>query len=198
MVRRQLEARGIRDPRVLAAMRRVPREMFVPADLAREAYIDAPLPIGHGQTISQPYIVALMAEAAGLAPGDRVLDVGTGSGYAAAVYAAVGAEVWSIERVSTLAERAREALAAAGAERVRVVIGDGALGLPEHAPFDAILAAAAGRRIPAPWPEQLTDAGRIVMPIEDRWGAQRLVRVTRRGDLEDLGEVRFVPLHGAR
>lgn len=198
MVRRQLEGRGIRDPRVLDAMRRVPREMFVPADLAREAYIDAPLPIGHGQTISQPYIVALMAEAAGLAPGDRVLDVGTGSGYAAAVYAAVGAEVWSIERVPALAERAREALAAAGAERVRVVIGDGSLGLPDHAPFDAILAAAAGRRIPAPWPEQLTDAGRIVMPLEDRWGAQRLVRVTRRGDLEDLGEVRFVPLHGAR
>lgn len=199
MVARQLEARGIRDRRVLEAMRRVPRELFVPPALTRAAYEDSPLPIGQDQTISQPYIVALTAEAARLSPGDRVLDVGTGSGYAAAVLAAMGVEVWSVEFVPELAERARAALSAAGAE-VRVVTGDGSVGLPEQAPFDAIVCAAAGTEIPAPWREQLADGGRIVAPLEDASGRQRLVRLTRRGDREqrdDLGEVRFVPLRGA-
>ena len=199
MVARHLEARGIRDRRVLDAMRAVPRELFVPHALADDAYADAPLPIGHGQTISQPYIVALTAEAARLSPGERVLDVGTGSGYAAAVYAAMGAEVWSIELLPELAERARASLAAAGSSGVRVVTGDGSRGLPEHAPFDAIVAAAAGARIPPPWRDQLADGGRIVAPLEDRWGEQRLIHLMRHGDreeIDDLGEVRFVPLRG--
>lgn len=200
MVQWHLEARGIHDRRVLDAMARVPRERFVPPHLAREAYADSPLPIGHGQTISQPYIVALTAEAAGLGPGARVLDVGTGSGYAAAVYAATGAEVWSIEYVPELVDRAREALAAAGFSGVHVARGDGTMGLPEHAPFDAILAAAAGLDVPRPWVDQLAEGGRIVMPVERRTGWQQLTRLTRRGDelvRDDLGGVRFVPLRGA-
>lgn len=200
MLEWHLEARGIRDRRVLEAMAHVPRELFVPAAAAAEAYADSPLAIGHGQTISQPYIVALTAEAARIGPGDRVLEVGTGSGYAAAVYAAMGAEVWSIEYVPELAQDARRALTAAGFASVGVVTGDGTLGLPERAPFDAILAAAAGPDIPGPWIEQLTDGGRIVMPLERHAGWQQLVRVTRLGDdvtMDDLGAVRFVPLRGA-
>lgn len=199
MARRHLAARGIRDPRVLDAMRRVPRERFLPARLAGEAYADHPLPIAGGQTISQPYIVALTAEAGRLGAGDRVLDVGTGSGYAAAVYAELAGEVWSVERIPALAETARGALGAAGYGRVRVVTGDGTLGLPEHAPYDAILAAAAGPEVPEPWIEQLADGGRIVMPVEREAGWQQLVRVTRDGDIvreEALGAVRFVPLYG--
>lgn len=200
MIERHLRARGIEDERVLDAMARVPRELFVPDHLAAEAYADSPLPIGHGQTISQPYIVALTAEAARLSPGDRVLDVGTGSGYAASVYAAMGAEVWSVELVPELAARARAALGRAGFPHVRVVTADGSLGLPAHAPFDAILAAAAGAEIPPPWLAQLAEGGRIVLPVERHAGWQRLLRVTRRGDREereDLGAVRFVPLRGA-
>lgn len=199
MVARHLRARGIRDARVLEAMARVPRELFVPDHLADDAYADSPLPIGHGQTISQPFIVALTAEAARISPGDRVLDVGTGSGYAATVYAAMGARVWSVEYVPELAEAARAALDAASAAHVRVVVGDGSRGLPEHAPFDAILSAAAASDIPPPWRAQLADGGRIVMPRERHAGWQQLVRVTRRGDREepdDLGPVRFVPLRG--
>lgn len=199
MLEWHIRARGIEDPRVLEAMAAVPRERFLPPSVAADAYADSPLPIGHGQTISQPYIVALTAEAGLLKPGDRVLDVGTGSGYAAAVYAAIGAEVWSIEFVPELAERARAALTAAAVEHVHVVTGDGTMGLPDHAPFDAILAAAAGPDIPAPWIDQLADGGRIVMPLERNLGWQQLVRVTRHGDettLDDLGAVRFVPLRG--
>ncbi|GAB3278766.1 protein-L-isoaspartate(D-aspartate) O-methyltransferase [Microbacterium lacusdiani] len=199
MIEWHLEARGIRDRRVLDAMDRVPRERFVPEHLARDAYSDSPLPIEHGQTISQPYIVALTAEAGRISPGDRVLDVGTGSGYAAAVYAAMGAEVWSIEYVAELAATGRRALDAAGFERVRVASGDGTLGLADAAPFDAILAAAAGPEIPAPWLDQLADGGRIVMPLERGLGWQQLIRLIRRGDeydLDDLGAVRFVPLRG--
>ncbi|MCD1268321.1 protein-L-isoaspartate(D-aspartate) O-methyltransferase [Microbacterium sp. MEC084] len=199
MIEWHLEARGIRDRRVLDAMDRVPRERFVPEHLARDAYSDSPLPIEHGQTISQPYIVALTAEAGRISPGDRVLDVGTGSGYAAAVYAAMGAEVWSIEYVAELAATARRALDAAGFERVRVASGDGTLGLADAAPFDAILAAAAGPEIPAPWLDQLADGGRIVMPLERGRGWQQLIRLIRRGDeydRDDLGAVRFVPLRG--
>ncbi|KQY97148.1 hypothetical protein ASD19_09310 [Microbacterium sp. Root53] len=199
MIEWHLEARGIRDRRVLDAMDRVPRERFVPEHLARDAYSDSPLPIEHGQTISQPYIVALTAEAGRISPGDRVLDVGTGSGYAAAVYAAMGAEVWSIEYVAELAATARRALDAAGFERVRVASGDGTLALADAAPFDAILAAAAGPEIPAPWLDQLADGGRIVMPLERGLGWQQLIRLIRRGDeydRDDLGAVRFVPLRG--
>jgi protein-L-isoaspartate(D-aspartate) O-methyltransferase len=198
MLEWHLRARGIRDPRVLDAMGAVPRERFLPRSVAADAYADSPLPIGYGQTISQPYIVALTAEAGRVRPGDRVLDVGTGSGYAAAVYAAIGAEVWSIEYVPELADRARAALR--DVPRVHVVTGDGTLGLPDRAPFDAILAAAAGPDIPAPWIDQLADGGRIVMPLERTTGWQQLVRLTRRGDataLDDLGAVRFVPLRGA-
>jgi protein-L-isoaspartate(D-aspartate) O-methyltransferase len=199
MLEWHIRARGIRDARVLEAMAAVPRERFLPASVAADAYADSPLPIGHGQTISQPYIVALTAEAARIGPGDRVLDVGTGSGYAAAVYAAMGAEVWSVEYVPALAEQAAAALRSAGYGAVRVITGDGTLGLPEHAPFDAIVAAAAGPEIPDPWIRQLADGGRIVMPLERRLGWQQLVRVTRRGDdtaIDDLGAVRFVPLRG--
>lgn len=200
MLEWHIRARGIRDPRVLDAMASVPREAFLPASFAADACADSPLPIGHGQTISQPYIVALTAEAARIRPGDRVLDVGTGSGYAAAVYAAMGAEVWSVEFVPELAEQAQAALGAAGCGSVRVAAGDGTLGLPEHAPFDAIVAAAAGPDIPEPWIAQLADGGRIVMPLERTPGRQQLVRLTRHGDdttLDDLGAVRFVPLRGA-
>lgn len=200
MLEWHLRARGIRDPRVLDAMGRVPRELFVPAAVLADAYADSPLPLGHGQTISQPYIVALTAEAALLRPGDCVLDVGTGSGYAAAVYAAAGARVWSIEYIPALAEQARRALDAAGCGEVEVTTGDGTLGLPELAPFDAILAAAAGSEIPRPWVDQLAEGGRIVMPLERGWGWQQLIRATRTGDelaIDDLGGVRFVPLRGA-
>ncbi|QTX06129.1 protein-L-isoaspartate(D-aspartate) O-methyltransferase [Agromyces archimandritae] len=204
MVAWTIEARGIRDPAVIAAMRSVPREAFVPASIAGEAYADHPLPIGSGQTISQPYIVALTAEAARLTAGDRVLDVGTGSGYAAAVYAHIAREVVSVEVVPELADRARAALAAAGVGNVRVVTGDGTLGVPENAPYDAILAAAAGPGIPEPWIGQLAQGGRIVMPLERGDGWQQLVRATLGDDgleVAELGGVRFVPLigeHGIR
>ncbi len=199
MVALHLRARGIHDRRVLDAMARVPRELFVPPRLVEDAYADSPLPIGSGQTISQPYVVALTAEAAGISPGDRVLDVGTGSGYAAAVYAAMGAEVLSVEYVPELAEQARRALTAAGFGGVDVLTGDGSRGLPARAPFDAILSAAAGDEIPPPWVEQLTDGGRIVMPLESGAGWQRLVRLTHlagRDLIDDFGAVRFVPLRG--
>lgn len=200
MLEWHLQARGIEDPRVLEAMGSVPRERFLPPHLVRDAYADSPLSIGHGQTISQPYIVALTAEAGRIRPGDRVLDVGTGSGYAAAVYAAMGAEVWSIEYVPELADQARRALDDAGFSRVHVAVGDGTLGMPDRAPFDAILAAAAGHEVPEPWLDQLADGGRIVMPVERIFGWQQLIRLTRRGDdwdRDDLGGVRFVPLRGA-
>src|SRR6478672_4655830 len=142
MVERQLRRRDIEDERVLEAMGRVPRELFVPERERRRAYADAALPIGHGQTISQPYMVARIVEALSLQPGERVLDVGTGSGYQAAVLAELGADVVTIERIPELAEGARESLAAAGYDRVEVVVGDGTLGLPERAPFDAIAVAA--------------------------------------------------------
>ncbi|AOB33911.1 protein-L-isoaspartate O-methyltransferase [Bordetella sp. H567] len=202
MVERQLRARGIQDERVLAAMEHVPRHAFVPPSLSEFAYDDAPLPLASGQTISQPYIVALMAQAASLQRSDRVLEIGTGSGYAAAVLAELADRVDTVERLSELADKARETLQSQGYGRVRVHTGDGTLGLPDAAPFDAIVAAAAGPDVPAAWREQLAIGGRIVMPVGGRRGGQRLVRITRVGrdeyDEEDLGGVAFVPLVGAQ
>jgi protein-L-isoaspartate(D-aspartate) O-methyltransferase len=197
MVEEQIERRGVRDARVLAAMRAVPRHLFVPEELRDRAYDDAPLPIGEGQTISQPYIVAFMTEAARLRPGDRVLEVGTGSGYQAAVLAAAGAEVMSIEILPGLADRARQALAAAGFAKVAVRTGDGFRGWPEAAPFDAVLVTAAPDEVPPPLLGQLKVGGRLVIPVGT--GTQELIRVTRTAkgyERESLLPVRFVPMTG--
>ncbi len=197
MVRRQVEARGVRDPRLLAALRAVPRHELVPPEWREEAYRDEPLPIGHGQTISQPYVVAAMTEALDLQPGERVLEIGTGSGYQAAVLAELGTEVFSIEIVPELAERARTDLARLGYARVRVRAGDGYRGWPEEAPFDAIVVTAAPDHVPEALTEQLAVGGRLVMPLGR--GVQELVRITRtEGGLarEHLFDVRFVPMTG--
>ena len=202
MVAHQLEARGIRDARVLEAMRRVPRHAFVGAALRREAYEDTPLPIEEGQTISQPYIVALMLEAARLGAGDRMLEVGAGSGYASAVAAQLVAHVDAVERHPRLVELARERLARLGIANVDVHVGDGSAGWASGAPYHAIVVAAAGPRVPAALREQLAVGGRLVMPVAGDHGGQRLVLVERRGDDEwhedDLGGVVFVPLVGAQ
>ena len=195
MVRAQIAARGIRDARVLEAMRAVPREEFVPEPLREHAYDDEPLPIGDGQTISQPYIVAAMLEALGLTGRERVLEVGAGSGYAAALLGRLAREVWALELVPSLARGAAAALERAGAHNVHVSCADGTMGLPGHAPYDAILVSAAGPEIPPALVEQLAVGGRLVIPvgIED----QRLFHVTRRdsGIVTEPGErVRFVPL----
>lgn len=199
MVEQQLVPRGIEDQRVLDAMRRVPRHLFVPDEQARFAYDDHPLPIGDGQTISQPYIVALMLEAARIGPEDAVLDIGTGSGYAAAVAAELGHRVVSVERHPDLAVTAAATLEALG-YRVNVVTGDGTLGWPEGAPYDAIVAAATGPSVPRAWLDQLASGGRIVMPIGHTGGAQHLAAftVSATGDLTEtnLGAVAFVPLLG--
>jgi protein-L-isoaspartate(D-aspartate) O-methyltransferase len=173
MVEEQLRSRDIVDGRVLEAMERVPRELFVPEDLRGRAYDDAALPIGQGQTISQPYMVARISEALGLGGGERVLDVGTGSGYQAAVLAELAGEVDTIERIPELAAQARANRSAAGYDRVNVHVGDGALGLPERAPFDAIAVAAAAPEVPPPLYQQLEPRGRLVMPVGGRHG-QRL------------------------
>lgn len=200
MVRRQIEARGISDPAILDAFRHVPREAFVAADYAAAAYDDHPLPIEAGQTISQPYIVALMIEAAQVRRGDKVLEVGAGSGYAAAVMSRIAAKVVAIERQHDLVEVARERLRRLGYDNVRIVEGDGTRGCPDEAPFDAILAAASGSHVPRPLVDQLADGGRLVMPVGDPGWAQELVKVTKRADgtteQENLGGVRFVPLIG--
>lgn len=199
MVERQLRDRGIADARVLAAMERVPRELFVPPDLRDRAYDDAALPIGAGQTISQPYMVALICEQLALAGGERVLDVGTGSGYQAAVMAELAGEVHSVERIPALADRARSALAAAGyGDRVHVHVGDGTLGLPEHAPYAAIAVAAAAPGIPEALYGQLEPGGRLVVPVGGRW-EQLLEVVVRSPDGPLVARsvpCRFVPLVG--
>ena len=196
MVERQLHARGITDERVLAAMGRVPREAFLPAALAEHAYDDAALPIEAGQTISQPYIVAVMCELLHVAETDRVLDVGTGSGYAAAVLDELAATVVSVERVASLAEHAGRALSETGHAGVEVVVADGAQGVPARAPFDAISVAAATPAIPPALYDQLAPGGRMVLPLGGRRG-QHLVCVLRTDDgpkvTESLG-CRFVPL----
>ncbi|MGE5182169.1 MAG: protein-L-isoaspartate(D-aspartate) O-methyltransferase [Acidobacteriota bacterium] len=196
-----LERRGIKDPCVLAAMASVPRELFVASDEVDHAYADRPLPIGGGQTISQPYVVALILEALELEPDDRVLEIGTGSGYTAAVLSQLAAHVYSVERVPQLAHDARERLAALGYEWIDVRCGDGSLGWSEHAPFEAIAVHAAGPDIPAALLDQLALGGRLVMPV-GRGDVQRLVRATKQGlskvSIEDLGGVTFVPLVGAQ
>jgi protein-L-isoaspartate(D-aspartate) O-methyltransferase len=200
MVTRQLAARGIRDERVLAAMRKVPRDEFVPAELVEFAYEDSPLPIAEGQTISQPLIVAQMAEALEIAPRDRVLEIGTGSGYAAAVLAQLAADVKTVERHESLALAARRKLRELGYRNVEVIFADGTLGWQQGAPYDAIAAAASGPEVPPALIAQLAPGGRLVMPVGPPGREQRLVRL-RKGTSgsatrEDLGPVRFVPLVG--
>ena len=201
MVRDQIAARGVRNPAVLEAMRRVPREAFLPEELAEFAYQDTPLPIEAGQTISQPYIVALMIESVEPRAGDRALEIGTGSGYAAAVLSEVVGEVYTIERHEQLAKLATKRLDSLGYSNVKVLHGDGTLGWPEHAPYDVIIVTAGGPQVPKPLLEQLAIGGRLIIPVGETSRLQRLVRVTRTGkdqfDDEDLGEVQFVPLIGA-
>lgn len=197
MVAEQIEARDVKDPLVLEAMRKVPRHEFVPPGARSEAYSDHPLPIGHGQTISQPYIVAFMTEALGLKGGETVLEVGTGSGYQAAVAAHIASAVYSIEIVAPLADEARERMTRLGYRNVSVRAGDGYKGWPEVAPFDAILVTAAAPRIPEPLKQQLKDGGRLVIPLGDEY--QELVLLTRRGDAFEekrVLPVRFVPMTG--
>jgi protein-L-isoaspartate(D-aspartate) O-methyltransferase len=197
MVERQIEARGIRNRAVLRAMRTVPRHRFVPDDMKPYAYQDRPLPIGYGQTISQPYIVALMSELANVRPGARVLEVGTGSGYQAAVLAEMGAEVYSIEIVEALAKRARVTLFALGYGSVTVRAGDGYAGWPEKAPFDAIVVTAAPARIPPPLKEQLAVGGTLVIPVGDERQSLVRYRRTKAGfETEHVVPVRFVPMTG--
>jgi protein-L-isoaspartate(D-aspartate) O-methyltransferase len=199
MVEEQLRARGIGDERVLAAMARVPRELFVPERLRDRAYDDAALPIGGGQTISQPYMVARICEVLALRGGERVLDVGTGSGYQAAVLAELAAEVHTIERLASLADQARDALGRAGYAHVHVHVGDGSLGLPEAAPFAAIAVAAAAPDVPASLYAQLVPGGRLAIPVGGR-GGQELQLVVRSPEgpavLRSVS-CRFVPLVGA-
>ena len=200
MVERQLRHRGIAEPAILEAFRSVPREEFLSEEYRDLAYGDHPLPIEAGQTISQPYIVALMIDAAEIKPGDRVLEVGAGSGYAAAVIGCIASKVVAIERQGELVTVARERMKRLGYDNVEIVEGDGTKGWPSEAPFDAILAAASGSHVPDPWIEQLADGGRIVMPVGEPSWIQKLIKVTRgpAGKLitEDLGGVRFVPLIG--
>jgi protein-L-isoaspartate(D-aspartate) O-methyltransferase len=201
MIRRQLIERGIDEPRILEAFRAVPREEFIGREYRALAYGDHPLPIEAEQTISQPYIVALMIQAAGVKPGDRVLEVGAGSGYAAAVIGRIAAHVVAIERQAELVPIARERMNRLGIRNVEIVEGDGSLGWPGEAPFDAILAAASGSHVPQALMDQLAPGGRIVMPLGDPGTVQQLVKATKQPDgnikREDLGAVRFVPLIGA-
>ncbi len=201
MIERDLKGRGIYDPTVLAAMREVPREEFVRPELMDQAYEDHPLPIDEGQTISQPYMVAYMAESLELAPTDRVLEIGTGSGYSAAVLSRIAAEVYTVEHFAGLAASAGERLQMLGYDNVRVFVGDGTLGWPDLAPYDAIVVTAGAPRVPEPLLEQLVVGGRLIVPVGPNHFVQSLVRVRRvkTGEYkqEDLMAVQFVPLIGA-
>lgn len=200
MVEWQLRRRGIVEPEILEAFRAVPREAFVATDFTQLAYGDHPLPIEAGQTISQPYIVALMMQAAAISASDKVLEVGSGSGYAAAVISRVSGRVIGVERQHELAEIARERMQRLGYDDVEIVEGDGTKGWPSEAPFDAIVVAASGSHVPTSLTEQLAPQGRLVMPIGEPGWLQKLVKVTKGIDgllqQSDLGEVRFVPLIG--
>jgi len=199
MVESQLRERGIADERVLAAMGKVPRENFVPPEYAREAYNDGPLPIGAGQTISQPYMVGAMVEALEVRPSDRVLEVGTGTGYEAAVLGELAAEVWTIERHPELAEKAGHILAEMGCANVHVVCGDGSRGLPEHAPFDKILVAAGAPQAPPSLIAQLADGGTLAVPVGNRVEQQLQIVRKHGGVISTSRHVLccFVPLVGA-
>jgi protein-L-isoaspartate(D-aspartate) O-methyltransferase len=197
MVRTQIAARGVRDERVLAAMRSVPRHLFVPPELRSESYADHPLPIGEGQTISQPYIVGLMSELLEVSPGDRVLEIGTGSGYQAAVLASMGCEVYSIEIRAGLAESAGRRLAELGIGGVHVRSGDGYAGWPEAAPFAGIIVTAAPERIPTPLLDQLAVGGRMVIPVGSFYQQLKVITRAVEGLVErDVIPVRFVPMTG--
>lgn len=196
MVEQQIAGRDLRDEATLAAMRTVPRHLFVPEGVQRAAYADSPLPIGYGQTISQPYIVAFMTATAGITRTSKVLEIGTGSGYQAAVAAELSGQVYSIEIVPALAERAADALKQAGYERIQVRSGDGYHGWAEHAPFDVIVVTAAADTIPPPLIAQLKEGGRMVIPVGPQFGAQNLVLITKqdgRVRTRTLMPVRFVP-----
>lgn len=198
MVQHQLEAWGIADVRVLDAMRRVPRELFVPADERDAAYFDGALPIGEGQTISQPFVVAYMTEMLRLQGDEKALEIGTGSGYQTAVLSLLAAEVYTVERIARLSRQAQEALAQFGVINAHFRVGDGSLGWPEHAPYDAILVTCAAPAVPQPLVEQLADGGRLIVPVGPR-GYQDLVLVRKQGEgvVQDrLSPVAFVPLIG--
>ena len=198
MVAAQIAGRGVREPRVLAALAAIPRHWFVPATLADAAYDDAPLPVGHGQTISQPYMVALMTAALALRPADRVLEIGTGSGYQTAILAHLVRRVYTVERIPALAQSAARRLAALGVTNVDYRVGDGTLGWPDAAPFDGILVTAAAPRLPGPLAEQLAPGGRIAVPVGDLVLQQLLVGVRGPGgiSIREAGGCRFVPLIG--
>lgn len=200
MVESQIAARGIRDPRVLFAMKEVPRHLFVPPPYDKSAYEDSPLPIGNGQTISQPYIVAEMTELLALQPSDSVLEIGTGCGYQAAILAALVSNVTTIERILEVAVLARANLATVGINNVEVMVGDGTLGYPQNAPYNGIIITAATPSVPQPLVEQLADGGRLVAPVGGR-DFQELIRLRKKGGSiaeEHHGGVRFVPLIGER
>jgi protein-L-isoaspartate(D-aspartate) O-methyltransferase len=196
MVDQQLKPRGIRDERVLAAMAKVPREEFVPVDQRVDAYEDAPLPIGYDQTISQPYIVAFMTEQLQPKPGDRILEVGTGSGYQAAILADLVADVYTIEIVEPLAKTAEAALQRLGYKNVHLKVGDGYQGWPEEAPFDAIIVTCAPDKVPQPLTDQLKDGGRMVIPVGERFAQQLYLLEKKNGQLKESATlpVRFVPM----
>lgn len=200
LIENELRNRGITDQAVLRAMRDVPREEFVSEEMRKFAYRNAPLPIGSGQTISQPYIVALMTQALELAPDERVLEIGTGSGYAAAILSQLANEVYTIERLGDLARSAQARLKRLGYANVYILHADGTLGWKEHAPFDAIVVTAGGPKVPPALLEQLRIGGRLVIPVGAERDEQQLIRVVRRGkddfETEDLGGVLFVPLIG--
>ena len=200
MVEKQIAERGVENKAVLDAMRAVPREMFVPEAAVEFAYEDGPLDIEAGQTISQPYVVALMAAALELSPRDRVLEIGAGSGYAAAVLSRVAAEVYAVERHAVLVDLARRRMKDLGYDNVHIFQGDGTLGCPEHAPYEAIVVSAGGPSVPEALRAQLVIGGRLVIPVGATPPEQELVCVTRTGEheygQEDLGSVRFVPLIG--
>ncbi len=200
MVAEQLVPRGISDPRVLAVMGEVPRHLFVEEALARQAYLDNPLPIGEGQTISQPYMVALMTELLQVAPGMKVLEIGTGSGYQAAVLARLGADVYTVERIPKLCEAARDRLRGMGLFNVHVKLDDGTLGWPSIAPFDRIMVTAGGPEVPQPLVDQLGEGGRMVIPVGATRRTQCLVLVEKNGGVAQRTEVcgvQFVDLVGA-